>query len=637
MPGLAGIYDPRAAALEIETILQRMHRVLDVSSVAYTVQGVTGKGVGCLNLVRGACRGRLPPARDEQCGVWLVLDGELYNADELRGRLGPQVTAGEAADPAALCLALYLREGEAFVRRLNGQFNVVVYHETECVLKIATDRYGYRPLFVAPAGARVFFATEMKAIIAVLDATPSADPIGVLLLAGTGRLFGDHTWLDPIRVVDPGTIVEITERGMTSRRYFHLRFRAPPRTLSLDDYAAGFAAALRRAAARVTAGPRRVGIALSGGLDSRSALLALDPQRTPVVAYTFGDAASRDVRYAQQLAACTGVPHLHLSYEPGYLGRVLSPVVWRTEGLVPFAATQFTSLHFHRRLAARMDVLLYGHCGDALTGAHLRPEVLLARSRDRLIERLLLHDRQVAEDTLRRIFNPSFYRRHTPDVLEAVRATFTGIEQETPADVADAWDTEQRQRRGVFHSPTLDRYRFDARTPFLDNDVVDHLLQAPPRWRFQQLAYKRMIVTAFPQAATVPWAYTGRPIQGRSGADLAQVGWNYVGNRLKRDWARFTSNHQALSPRAFRNLAADLREAAGVAQAVRDFTRSPWFPGGIFDRGGIEDVVRRHWELGEDHTHMVIVLATFATAWRLFLADRPVAMPADAEPGGSPP
>src|SRR5262245_41615048 len=187
MPGLAGIYDPRAGAAHIESALQQMQQVLAIPNLDYAFQRMTGAGVGCLNVVR---RGAAPTvARDAQHGIWLMLDGEIYSS---AGPIDEGAAPQEATERDAVraCLAAYLDEGEEFVRRLNGQFNLIVYREIERTLLIATDRYGYRPLFLAQVGSRLLFATEMKAIIAAVDATPRVDEIGMFWLASSGFLFG---------------------------------------------------------------------------------------------------------------------------------------------------------------------------------------------------------------------------------------------------------------------------------------------------------------------------------------------------------------------------------------------------------------------------------------------------------------
>jgi hypothetical protein len=177
-------------------------------------------------------------------------------------------------------------------------------------------------------------------------------------------------------------------------------------------------------------------------------------------------------------------------------------------------------------------------------------------------------------------------------------------------DVADVWDMENRQRRGTFPSCAVDRDRFDVRAPFLDNDVVDYLRRAPLRWRILQFGYKHMLLKAVgADAAAVPWSYTGKRLQSTLLGDFAQQGWNYAAKRLR---------PAEDDPREFRNLRDDTRREQALSRVLEDFVRGPEFPGDVFDRAGIESVAREHWGGRRDLTHLVIMLITFVTAWRLF-------------------
>ena len=631
MPNLAGVYHLRrdAPASETEAVLARMARVLDVPSVSYLTRTALGRRAGCVNLLRGLSANLSQPVKDAAESVWLMLDGELYNGDELRRWLACQGHDTRELDDAGLCLALFDIEGDGFVHRLNGQFNLVIYHEPERTLRIASDRYGYRPLFVAEVAGRLLFALEMKAIIAALERPPESDGIGVLQTLRDGIAIGDRTWLDPIRVLDPGTILTATPSGVRRERYFRLRYRDGRATMSLPAFVDGFAVRLHRAAERRMKGPGRIGISLSGGLDSRSALLAIHPSHLPITAYTFGYPESRDVQYAHELAELLHLPHFHLAFTPGYLGRVIERVVWRTEGLFGFAST--TSIYFHPLIAAHMDIILNGHCGDALTGSHLRPFMLITRSRDKLIAEMFRSRAQTSDAALRRILNPGFYRRHAPHIFDAFRDTFTDIDNTEVPNITDAWDMENRQRRGTFHSPAVDRYRFEQRTPFLDNELVDHLVTAPTHWRFQQRAYKQMILFAFPHAAHVPWAYTGNRLTPSPPIELLRIGWNFGVKRLRQLQARFSRDGRSLGEQ-FRDLEVELRADRRIQSIISDFARSSSFPEAVFDRDGILDIVERHWTRGENHTHLVTSLATYATAYRLLLFTPPAAIPPEAQP-----
>lgn len=619
MAGLAGIWDPGAAEQALRRDLARMERSLEVPAVPQHVTVTATVGAACMGLTRA---GVDVIARDDARHIWLVFDGELYNRDELAARL-PAATGTAIASNAELCLALLLAEGESFAGRLNGQFNLVVYREDEGRLSIATDRYGYRPMFVSQRGRRVLFATAMKAIIAVLDTVPSVDGIGLLQSMRGGWPLGDRTWLDGIRLPTPGSWIHITAERSWESRYFRLHFEAARG--SSQSHAEGLAEKLTQALRRQTAPDERFAVPLSGGLDSRALLLAAPRDRRPALTYTSGHADSFDVVYARQLARIAGVPHRHFSYGERHLGDILPGVVWFTEGLNAFAHVALGALHFHDRIGMEADALLYGHCGDCLTGAHLPPLIFARWSRERLIDRVFRQYNRLPEAALRRVLNEGFYRRHASSLLDTVRATFVGIEGETMADVLDVWDMENRQRRGTFASTAVDRYRFAVRAPFLDNDVVDHLRQARLSLRLLQIAYKRMHLTAFPDAAEVPWAYTGRRLRRSLAGDFVEHGVNYVRRRLYR--AR-------PDPRDFRNLTALTRSDDRLARVVRDFAGHGCFPADVFDRKGIEDTLDDHWSGRRDMTHVVVMLATFATAWRLFLFAPRSTMPADALPQG---
>jgi asparagine synthase (glutamine-hydrolysing) len=629
MPNLAGTYLFQTGSTDLKGVLGQMARIIDIPCVGYRMLTALSRHAACVNLVRPLATNSSQLARDNTKDLWLMLDGELYNTDELRRWLSHHGRDAEGLDDAGLVLSLFLAEGEDFVGRLIGQFNVVVYRESDRSLLLANDRYGYRPLFVAEYPSQLLFATEMKAIIAASDSPPTPDGIGLLQIFREGIALGDRTWLAPIRVLDPGTILRATPDGVRRTRHFRFRFREEGARMSLSAFVEGFRVKLHRAADRIMKGGRgRIGISLSGGLDSRSVLLSIDPVHLPIPAYTFGYPQSRDVMYAKQLAALLGLPHFHLAFEPGYLGRVLPAVVWRNEAMFPFASA--TSPYFHRRIGEHMDIILNGHCGDALTGSHIRPWMMLERSKAKLIERMFRCRQLVDEENLRLVFNPQFYKRYAPHLYDAMRDLFATIDNEDIPNVADAWDMENRQHRGTFHSPSVDRHRFEQRTPFLDNDLVDHLVTAPPRWRFQQRAYKKMIVGTFPNARCVPWAYTGARLSSSPVVDLALGAWNYAHNRASGVLSRIRNGNQLVG-QDFRDLRTEVRNDRALIRTIVEFADSPTVPGEVFDAPGIKEIIRQHCDSGNDHTHLLACLATFATAYRLLFFDQHKVVPATVE------
>lgn len=613
MEGLVGIFDGRSDAHVLRRDVDRMRLKIAIPGAAVTLSSVASRGIACQALARGSAA-----ARDEDSATWVVFDGELYNQAELSDTLSDVAMRTEPFGDAGLCLRLFLAHGDSFVERLNGQFNLVLYRAAEERLSIATDRFGYRPLYVATRGPRLVFGTAVKAILAVLDAAPAVDGIGLLQSLNVGWPLGDRTWLEGIEVAQPGSWLHATPARAWRSRYFRLGFDSGGRSGSEREYVKGLASVLQNAVRRRMRPGERVAIPLSGGLDSRALLAATSQERPPALTYTFGRDDSYDVVFAARLAGLRGVSHRHFRYDPGYLGKILPRVSWLTEGLIGFAQVAMSAIYFHDRIAAEADVILYGHCGDCLTGAHLPPSIGVRRSRDRLIELVFRQYNRAPEAALRRVLNETFYRRYSGDLFGAARDTFAGIEGETLADVLDVWDIENRQRRGTFASTPADRYRFTVRAPFLDHDVIEHVRQARLSWRLLQRAYKQMHLSVYADAADVPWAYTGRRLSRTLPGDFLQHGINYIARRLPR---------RGPDPRDMRDLAADTRGDADLARAITDFVAHDGFPGEIFDRRGIEATLREHLAGRGDFTHLVVMLATFAAAWRFLLFQPPAMIP----------
>src|ERR1700687_2625411 len=193
MDGLAGLYDPDAERDDIVRNLERMRRVLEAPSVSSHAEIASAAGAGCVVLHHNAGPGGSSIAYDDSHNLWLIVAGELYARTELAARLDPQ--PGSAESDEQVGLRLYLSEGADFVRHVNGHFNIIVYQPTQRRLSIATDPFGYRPLFLATCGRRVLFASEMKAILAGFDSVPAGDGIGLLELARHGWPLGDRTSL----------------------------------------------------------------------------------------------------------------------------------------------------------------------------------------------------------------------------------------------------------------------------------------------------------------------------------------------------------------------------------------------------------------------------------------------------------
>src|SRR5262249_56118517 len=139
---------------------------------------------------------------------------------------------------------------------------------------------------------------------------------------------GARTLIEGARLLPPASLLVCeVGQGVRLERTWRLRYRSRP----LADHAHVLASALRRATARLGDGAGRVGLPLSGGLDSRPLLAATE--RRPLVTITYGRRDSDDLVLAARLAALAGTEHHEVVLPPGYIAAEARTMVERTDGM----------------------------------------------------------------------------------------------------------------------------------------------------------------------------------------------------------------------------------------------------------------------------------------------------------------
>ena len=168
-----------------------------------------------------------------------------------------------------------------------------------------------------------------------------------------------------VAAMPAATILEFDASGRRERRYWDLTWRK--RDFSLGEGAELLADAMRGAVARQTRGSR-VGLLLSGGLDSRAVLAAAEQGRMGSWTTASYD-ANPELALARDVAAELGSEHHALIVEPKDTLAVLDRTVIESSGLYP-ASTPMSA--FLPKVGERCDAILSGHGLDyTLRGYYL--------------------------------------------------------------------------------------------------------------------------------------------------------------------------------------------------------------------------------------------------------------------------
>ncbi|MEZ5045572.1 MAG: asparagine synthase (glutamine-hydrolyzing) [Chitinophagaceae bacterium] len=95
----------------------------------------------------------------------IVFNGEIYNYIELREILLSQGYTFKTQSDTEVLMAMYDRDKEQCLSKLDGMFSFVLYDEKEQTIFCARDRFGEKPFFYSyQKGSHFYFGSEMKCL-----------------------------------------------------------------------------------------------------------------------------------------------------------------------------------------------------------------------------------------------------------------------------------------------------------------------------------------------------------------------------------------------------------------------------------------------------------------------------------------
>lgn len=198
-------------------------------------------------------------------------------------------------------------------RRRDSNFAAAIQHGD--VIHAFRDHLGIAPLYFrfAATGSQILFSNHLSSLVQPTD-TLLADGVYAYLRLRTPRL---HSLFNEIHIVPPGSVIEISLRMRTFKTIYSYKIRPTrvSKSTSLDDLADYFGCLVLRSVQQCLQYDK-VGIYLSGGIDSALVALYLKKLGVEIFAYTSGSwgKSSSDIQYAKRNADLMGIKHHELHY-----------------------------------------------------------------------------------------------------------------------------------------------------------------------------------------------------------------------------------------------------------------------------------------------------------------------------------
>jgi asparagine synthase (glutamine-hydrolysing) len=430
------------------------------------------------------------PMVDPDLGLTIVFNGCIYNHRELRAQLEPDGYRFFSTSDTEVILKAYDKWGRDCVSHFAGMFAFAIYERQTGRLLLARDRLGVKPLYLADTHDSLRFASTLPALLAGGGIDTSIDAVALHhYLSWHAVVPPPRTILNGVQKLAPATTMLIEPDGRRDvHRYWRADFRRQDdhADWSDADWSDAVLEALRVAVKRRMVSDVPVGVLLSGGLDSSLivALLATSGQeKLATFSIGFDDVGVREgneFKYSDVIAEQFATDHHKIRVDTARMLPALDgAIAAMSEPMVSHDAVAFYLLS--EEVSRSYKVVQSGQGADEVfAGYSWYPPLWGVEGSGADAYQAAFFDRPHAEmaQTL-----GSAYQLPDDPSREFLDRHFGAPGAEDPVDRALRLDTEVM----LVDDPVkrVDNmtmaWGLEARTPFLDHQLVELAAACPPR------------------------------------------------------------------------------------------------------------------------------------------------------------
>lgn len=492
MPGIAGIISktPREGnARDLGLMLGSMIHEPFYTSGTYSNDrlGVYAGWVG----IKGSFSDCMP-VWNETGDICLIFSGEEFSdgtvLEDLKAR-------GHEFDSSTACYLIHLYEEkeEDFLGQLNGWFTGFLVDLRKGKAILFNDRIGMRRVYYHEGKDAFYFATEAKALLKARSELRGFDPAGLGEYLSCGCVLKGKTLFPKINLL-PGGSKWVTDGGdsLNKSRYFRPDTLEGQTVLDKRVFYNNLKETFSRILPRYFSGNESVGISLTGGLDSRMIMAWHEAAPGTQPCYTFGGMYRDcyDVKVARKVAKSCNQSHQVIPVDKGFFTEfptLAGKTVYITDGALDVSGA--TELYVNRVAREVAPVRLTGNYG----GEVMRGIVNFRHNP--FMEELLHEDWKIHVRDAARTYG---------EIRKGNPLTFA-IFRQAPWYNTGRLSVEQSQ--------------LELRSPFLDNDFVKLIYQAPAEALSSREVCLRLIADGNPQLRNI---MTDRGVGGDSGYLLSK-------------------------------------------------------------------------------------------------------------------
>lgn len=477
MPGIAGIIGIGSAEEQRAQLHSMTHVMLHEPFYRSGNYGNLALGVNVGWVCHPQSFSDCLPVWNETKDICLFFSGEDFTAQYEIERLQSKAHACDAQN-ANYLVHLYEEFGIDFFQKLNGWFSGLILDLRIKKVFLFNDRYGLQRIYYHEHPSGFYFSSEAKSLLKIFPNLRTLDYTSLAETFSCGCVLENRSLFANIKLLPGGSLWTFSSKSnIDKQNYFSPVIWEKQPVLTADEYYEKLKETFLRILPKYLQNSVPVGMSLTGGLDGRLIMAWANLTANCLPCYTFGGTYRdcEDVKLAREIADLCQQTHQIITIDARFFAQfsgLAEKSVYVSDGTMDvIGSVELYANQFAHQIA---PIRLTGNYGSEIIRGNVafRPE-------------------SFDSDLL----TPEFSKK-----VNAAEVTYAKARQ-----VHDVSFIAFKQVPWHHYSRfSIEQSQLTIRSPYLDNDLVALMYQAPPALIDSPEPTLRLIAEGSPALSRIP-------------------------------------------------------------------------------------------------------------------------------------
>lgn len=314
----------------------------------------------------------LIPLWNDTHDIAIMLDGEIYNADELSNILKANGVICRNITSEEVVLQLFLLYGiDETLKLLDGAYSIAIYDKRVEKFYLVRDRLGEKPIYYYYTTNLFLFASEYKAFYCHPEFKAILNIDGFAEYLMFNFPIGETTLLKNVFLVEPGTYMVISSSEIQTITYWDIPV-SKSNNNSLEENKQLLSSLIRKSIKRRIKNTSSIGVQLSGGVDSSYvAAIAKKEGANNLIGYaiTFDNQIVSEEKYIDFVATKINIPTQKIQFDAKDFYNRLKDTIWHCEAPMHFTGN-VPLYELNNKASNDIQIILSGDGADECIGGY---------------------------------------------------------------------------------------------------------------------------------------------------------------------------------------------------------------------------------------------------------------------------